>query len=83
MPLLISDEALEEAGLSPQEAIIEFACRLFDLGRLDLWPAAKLAGLSRVDFEDELFDRGIAIYRPTLEDLEMEMAAMERLGIGR
>jgi predicted HTH domain antitoxin len=51
MPIVISDETLEQAGLTEREALIEIACRLFDVGKLHLWPAAKMAGLSRVEFE--------------------------------
>ena len=83
MSLVISDEALASAGLSEREARVELACRLFDIGRLALWPAARFAGLSRVEMEGELADREIPIYRPTPEDLEREVAAMERLGVGR
>jgi predicted HTH domain antitoxin len=81
MPVVIPDEVLREAGLSEREALVEIACRLFDAEKLALWPAAKLAGLSRVEFEDELRLRKIPIYRPTVEDLRKEMAAMDRLGI--
>ena len=81
MPLTIPDETLREAGLDEREALIEFACRLFDAGKLHLWPAAKLAGMTRIDFEHELKTRGIAAYRPTLEDIADDMAAFERLGI--
>ena len=62
MPLTIPDEALREAGLDEREALIEFACLLFDAGRLGLWPAAKFAGLGRMEFEHELEIRGIAAY---------------------
>ena len=51
MPLVISDEALQEAGLTEGDALLEFACRLFDAEKMTLWSAAKLAGLSRVAFE--------------------------------
>ena len=55
MPLLeIPDEILKLTGLSAREAIVEFACSLFDAGKLPLWPAAKLAGLSRVEMESAL-----------------------------
>jgi predicted HTH domain antitoxin len=81
MPLIISDETLEQLGLSAQDALVEFACRLFDAGRLGLWAAAQLAGLSRVVFENELRSRGIAIYRPKAADLEKEIKAMKDLGI--
>ena len=79
MPLTIPDEALEQAGLSPREALIEFACRLFDAGKLHLWPAAKLAGLSRVEFEVQLLDRGLPIYRPTLEDFRQDLETLKYL----
>jgi predicted HTH domain antitoxin len=79
MPVVIPDEVLKEAGLSEREALIEIACRLFDLEKLDLWPAAKLAGLSRVEMEDELMKRRIPIYRPTVEDLMEDLKAIEHL----
>ncbi len=80
MPVIISDETLQQAGMTEREAVIEIACRLFDAEKLHLWPAAKLAGMSRVEFEGELIKRQIPIYRPTLEDLNEEMAALRRLG---
>lgn len=79
MPVIIPDEVLREAGLSEREALIEIACRLYDAGKLNLWPAAKLAGLSRVEFESELIQRKIPIYRPTLEDLAQDLATLEHL----
>ena len=83
MPVVIPDEVLTEAGLSEREALIEIACRLFDLEKLDLWPAAKLAGMSRVQFEGELMRRRIPIYRPTVEDFLQDVAALERLRTAR
>ncbi|MEX2091461.1 MAG: UPF0175 family protein [Pirellulales bacterium] len=79
MPLIISDEDLGRLGMSADEARVEIACRLFDAEKLHLWPAAQLAGMSRVQFEGELMQRKIPIYRPTLADLEAEMKAMEQL----
>lgn len=80
MSLTIPDEVLRQAGLDEREALIEFACRLFDAEKLELWPAAKLAGLSRVEMEDELTRRRIAIYRPTLDDLAEDLDAIAQLG---
>ena len=54
MPVVIPDEVLQETGLSEREALMEIACRLFDIGKLPLWPAAKLAGLTRSEIEAEL-----------------------------
>ena len=81
MPLMIPDEVLREAGLSEREALIEFACRLYDIGKLALWPAAKLAGLSRGEFEEQLMLRKIPVYRPTPEDLANDLATLDRLGL--
>jgi predicted HTH domain antitoxin len=81
MPLVISDEVLQEAGLDEREALVEFACRLFDAGKLALWPAARLAGLERIDMEHELMKRGIPIYRPTLDEVAEDLARLDRLGI--
>ena len=81
MPVVISDEILAEAGLSEREALIEIACRLFQADKLSLAPAARLAGLGRSEFEYELITRRIPIYFPTIEQINEEMAAMDRLGI--
>ncbi len=79
MPVVISDEALEAAGLRPEEALVEFACRLYDAGKLSLWSAARLAGLSRAGFEQELLGRQIPIHRPTITDLQADLDALDRL----
>ena len=79
MPVVIPDETLQQAGLTEREALVEIACRLFDAGKLALWPAAKLAGLSRVEFEQALIDRKIPVYRPSLQDLADDVATLERL----
>ena len=81
MPLVIPDEALREAGLSETDALIEFACRLLEAGKLSLWGAARLAGLSRVALEDELLARRIPWLRPDEGDLTDDLAALDRLAI--
>ena len=79
--LTVPDEVLRQAGLSEREALVEFACRLFDAGRLGLWSAAQLAGLDRNGMEDALLERKIPIYRPTVEDLAQDLATLDGLGI--
>jgi predicted HTH domain antitoxin len=79
MPLIISDETLRLAGLTEGEMKIEIACRLFDAGKLHLWPAAQLAGLTRDEFLAELLARGIAAFRPTVDDLRQDLRAIEQL----
>jgi predicted HTH domain antitoxin len=81
MPLVISDETLKQAGLSEQEARVEIACRLYDAGKLHLWPAAQMAGMSRSEFESALIERGIAVYRPTVEEFEQYLKTLDKLGL--
>lgn len=81
MPLTIDDDLLNAVGLSAEAARVEIACRLFEAGKLPLWPAAQWAALSRVEFEDELKVRGIPLYRPTWEQVAKELRGLEELGI--
>jgi len=81
MPLTLSDEILKKAGMTAEEARVEIACRLFDARKLDLWPAAQLAQMSRVEFAEQLSLRKIPIYRFTLEELIAEQKALDDLGV--
>jgi predicted HTH domain antitoxin len=76
MPVTIPDEVLKEARLTEREALVEIACRLFEAGRLDLAPAARLAALDRGRFEDELLDRGIPVYRYTAEHFAQDVKSL-------
>ena len=80
MPLTIPDQLLNEAGLSERDARIEIACRLYDANKLTMPAAVRWAGLSRVEFEEELLQRKIAISRPTPEDLKQDLETLRRLG---
>lgn len=79
MLLNIPEDILKEAGLSDRDALIEFACGLFDSGRLELPTAVRLSGLSRSEFENQLASRGIAAYRPTVQDLDQDLQTIEHL----
>jgi len=59
--------------MTEEQALVEIACRFFDAGKLNLWPAAQLAMLSRGEFESELMARGIAVYRIDEEYLRHEL----------
>lgn len=80
MTITIPDDILARAGLTERDALVEFACRLFDAGKIDLPTAARLAALSRPALEAELRARGIAIHRPTEADIADDAAAIRRLG---
>jgi len=81
MPLTIPDDLLAEAGLTQRDARIEIACRLYDAGRLTMPAATGWTGLSRTEFEAELLSRGIAVSRPTAEDLRQDLDTLPRLGL--
>jgi predicted HTH domain antitoxin len=83
MPLIISDETLKQAGLSERDMKIEIACRLFDAGKLILWPAAQLAGLNRGEFEAALISRSIAPYRMDEEYVRHELEYAKQFGSKR
>src|SRR5437867_1972440 len=73
MPLIIDDEVLKAAGLSEQEARLEFATRLFATGKLSKVAAARLCGLDRVGFDLELGKRGIDPFGYTADDLKKDL----------
>jgi predicted HTH domain antitoxin len=79
MALQIPEDILKAANLDEQGLLIELACHLFDKDRLTLAQARRLAGLSRGAFEDELHDRGIAVYRYTLEDYQQDLKAVAKM----
>jgi predicted HTH domain antitoxin len=78
--LHIPEDILEQAGLSEHQALLELACHLFQTGRLDVFLAAKLAGMSQPDFEDILLDRNIPLYRYTEHDLRSDLETLRRVG---
>ena len=79
MPAIIPDEIWKQSGLSERKALMEIACRLFDAGKLHLNQAARLAGMTRDEFESELMSREIDVYRIDEEYLrrELEMSGRE------
>ena len=60
--LNIPDGFLDKKELDEKRLKTELACAFFAQRKIDLWPAAQLAGLTRVEMENELADRNIPIY---------------------
>jgi predicted HTH domain antitoxin len=79
MPLVISDEVLQQANLTEREALIEFACRLFDGGRLSIGHAARVAGLEVAEMEEALRARNLPRYRYTESELAQDLRALEKI----
>jgi predicted HTH domain antitoxin len=78
MTLTIPDDILKAAKLDERAMLIEVACHLFDKEILSLGQGARLAGMTRGEFEDELHDRHIAIYRYDVADFEQDLRALEK-----
>jgi predicted HTH domain antitoxin len=79
MTLKIPDEVLKAANLDERGVLIELACHLFDVQRLSLGQAARLADMGRTEFEDELHDRKIAVYRYGEDELQQDMEALAKM----
>jgi predicted HTH domain antitoxin len=78
MPLVIPDELLRHANLTEEAARIEIACRLFDAELISKGMASRFAGLSRLDFEEQLVRRGLPVIRYTQEMLDEDLRSLER-----
>jgi predicted HTH domain antitoxin len=81
MPPIVTDPPWDQTRSADLATRVETACRLFETRRLSLWQAARQAGVDRVVMEAELLRRGIPLYEVTEEQLNAELAAMDRLGI--
>lgn len=79
--LKISDTVMKQAGLrDAREALIEFACRLFDAERITFQAAQEMAGLTDTELLQEMEHRGIRVYSPDAEELKQQVEALERMG---
>ena len=76
--MTIPDESLVALADSPEEASAELrmlaAVKLFEMKELSSGAAARLAGISRVEFLQRLGDYGVATFQQTEEELIEEIA---------
>jgi predicted HTH domain antitoxin len=79
MTLEIPDEIFKAAKLDERGLRIELACHLFDAERLSLGQAARLAEMNRTEFEDELHQRGISIYRYGQDEFQQDADALAKM----
>jgi len=74
--MTIPDESLAAVAQSPEEAGAELrmlaAVKLFELKKLSSGAAARLAGISRVEFLSRLGKYGVAVFDMTDEELGQE-----------
>jgi predicted HTH domain antitoxin len=79
MTINIPDQYLQEAQVTDREVLIETACRLFAAQKLFKSHAARLAGLSRAEFEEELIKRDLPLIIYDEEMFEQDLLALKRL----
>lgn len=70
--LIIPGKILEELQTTPDELLIELAVYLYDMEKLSMGRAKKLAGLTQIEFQKELAKRDVYI-KYDIEDLETDL----------
>ena len=80
MSVVISDEILQAAQLTPSEFRQEVALHLFQTGHLMLRDASNLADLSPQAFRQLLKQRNIPLYSYDVEDFELDVKNLQELG---
>lgn len=79
MQLVIEDETLVAARMSPEELKLELAITLYARERLTLGQAAHLAGIGQWQFQQALAGRGVAVHYDEAE-LKADQAQLKRHG---
>ncbi len=80
MAIHVPEHVMQQAGLTERQLLIEIACWLFAQGKVDLWPAAQMAGLTRVEMEAELLRRKIPLHTYSEEEYEQDLEYLARRG---
>lgn len=78
MVIEIQDSILRGLNLTQAEAVLDLAVGLFTERRITLGRAAKIAGLTQLEFQKELGRRGILIHYD-VEDLEADLQTLAAL----
>jgi predicted HTH domain antitoxin len=78
--MLLLEEDLEKIeGISDSELKLEIAILLYEKDKISLRKAAKMAGLSWIDFSEILCVRNIPTVRMTDEDFKTEISTVNSL----
>lgn len=76
--LVISGSVLEELRMSPSELRIDLAVYLYDMERLTIGQAKKLADLTQIEFQKEMSKRGVFV-KYDIEDLEKDLLTLKSM----
>lgn len=79
MSIVISDEIVKAARLTPAEFLQEVAVHLFDTGRLTVGYAAQMAQMDQAAFRALLKQRKIPLYSYDIEDFETDVKSLREL----
>ena len=75
MDITIPDAAIQKAGFSEDRVKLEIALALFQMDILTLAQAARVAGLHRMQFQEELAKRKIPVHYG-IEELEEDLKTL-------
>ncbi len=78
MSVVITDDILESARMTPEELKLELAVLLYKLGRFTLAQASRFCGMSRIRFQHVLASREIPV-NYDIAELEADLKALEHL----
>lgn len=78
MNVVISEEVLDSAEMTPDEMRTEIALLLYAQGRLSLGKCAELAGIGPVEFQRLVASRGLTVSYDEAA-FEKDLKTMERL----
>ncbi len=76
MALIISDDILQDIKMTADEMQLNIAIWLFQIERISIGKASKLAGLSRFAFQKILAERHIPVIRYSINDIQEELLAL-------
>lgn len=79
MSVVISDETLQAARMSPGELKQEIAILLFQMNKLTLGQASRLAELGQLRFQHLLASRNIPVHYD-VDEFEADLSTLKDLG---
>ena len=79
MSVTFSEEVLKQAHMTNEELAVEMAVHLFEIGKLSLGQASKMAGMSQWDFQQVLGSRNIPLHYG-VEEFEKDMKTLKEHG---
>ena len=80
MSVIIPDETLRATRMNEAEFKLEIAVLLFDARKITLGHASQLAEIDKSEFRQILKSRNIPLYVYDIEDYELDLKNLRKLG---